>query len=516
MDQVSVRVRAEQSILKAVVAGLVAIVVSGCSAVPAAADPQAAPFEDDDWARTDFTVEPMGNKEATKGLNTEIAKSSDWPFFAAIRGTREGVITYDCGGSAISAEWILTAAHCVEGATHSASSGHWERPGSGAMQVVLGEKDLSKVTAANVYNVTDVIISPDYDRAGDAKVPVNDIALVKLDRAWDGPTVRLSSGTASDVDRFFGAAYFAGYGKTDMFRGKLGTFTSTEGDFRAYTDRLRNAMIPTRNAKACRDIYNVEAYDPSTMICAGYDSGIVDSCQGDSGGPLVARDFAGRVYQIGIVSHGESCGIPGVPAVYTRVSGFRSFIEGTEAGAAFVDAKPEKTVFMTKAGLENLAETLKPAEGKVAVAINGGQTVFASGDKVSIRISADLAGRLWVFDLDPAGVVNCLFPCETEELPRSLIHAGSAVVLPEAGLTFQISRPETPGDNKLYAFVLPERMALIGDSLPDLGQTKGPIRTVWKSYSEILVYEAKAALQDADATDPYANTGMGTVTYTVD
>lgn len=67
----------------------------------------------------------------------------------------------------------------------------------------------------------------------------------------------------------------------------------------------------------------------------------------------------------------------------------------------------------------------------------------------------------------------------------------------------------------MIAFVLPERMALIGDSLPDLGQTKGPIRTVWKSYSEILVYETRDALRDAPDADPYANAGMGIVTYTV-
>jgi len=507
------------SILKAALLGLLIAATANCAAAPAAADPpddSAAPAEDDGWARTEFGVKPTGSSQATKGLNTSLARESDWPFFAAIRGTRSGIITYDCGGSAISAEWVLTAAHCVEGAARNESTGHWERPGSGAVQVVLGQKDLEKVTAAYVYNVVDIRISPDYARAGENKVPVNDIALMKLDRPWTGDTVRLSAGTASDVDRFFGAAYFAGFGKTDMFRGDLEDFSSPDGDFRAYTDRLRNAMIPTRNAEACKGEYAVEAYDGNTMICAGYDSGIVDSCQGNSGGPLVARDFAGRVYQIGIVSHGESCGVRRAPAVYTRVSAFRSFVEDAGAGASFVDAKPEKAIFMTKAGLQNLVKTLQPANGKVAVAINDGQTRFNAGDSVSIRIEPELAGRLWVFDLDPAGVVNCIFPCEAEELPDSMVEAGDRKMLPGPGLQFQVTRSETPGDDEVFAFVLPERMALIGDSLPDLGQTKGPIRTVWKSYSEILVYETRDALRDAPDTDPYANAGMGIATYSVD
>ena len=386
------------------------------------------------------------------------------------------------------------------------------------MQIVLGRKDLKKVEVSDIYEVTDIRIAPDYTRIGDSKLPANDIALLKLDRPWTGPTVRLSAGTASDVDRFFGPAYFAGFGKTDMFRPGLNHYTSAEGNFDAYTDRLRNAMIPTRDPDACSGDYDVEAYDGESMICAGYDSGIVDSCQGDSGGPLVARDFAGRVYQIGIVSHGESCGVPGAPAVYTRVSHFRDFILSAAPGASFVEAKPEKTIFMTKAGLENLIRTLTPADGKVAVKLNDGATAFAAGDPMQIGIDPSIEGRLWVFDLDPSGTVTCIFPCTGSEVTKSMVQPAEHILLPEGadlGVTFEASPPTVPGESTLVAFVLPERLALIGDTLPDLGQTKGPIKTVWKSYSEILIYETKEAMSDAPDTDPYANTGMGLVTYTV-
>ena len=484
-----------------------------CTAAPVSAQTDDFPGDDPSWARTEFDVTPSDHEQATKGLNTQVAREQDWPFFAAIRGTREGVITYDCGGSVISADWVLTAAHCVEGAARNAATGAWERPGSGAIEVVLGQKDLRQVEAGNVYAVTDVRISPDYTRAGESNLPVNDIALLKLGRPWTGDTVRLSAGTASDVDRFFGPAYFAGYGKTDMFRPGLNHYASPEGGFDAYTDRLRNAMIPTRNAEACSGEYAVEAYEPTSMICAGYDSGIVDSCQGDSGGPLIARDFAGRVYQIGIVSHGESCGVRRAPAVYTRVSGFRDFVKSVAPEAVFVDAKPEKTIYMTKAGLENLMKTLAPVQGKVGLKINDGATLFRTDDEIRIHVDSTIAGRLWVFDLDPSGAVTCMFPCTSSEVQRSLVHAAQQVDLPEGAVNFTVAAPTVPGASQLIAFVLPERMALIGDTMPDLGQTKGPIRTVWKSYSEILVYEAREAMRD-DA-DPYVNTGMGIVTYSV-
>ncbi|MBD3769118.1 MAG: trypsin-like serine protease [Rhodobacterales bacterium] len=475
---------------------------------------QIEPTDDDpSWPRTDFTI--SDDAAGTKGFNTQPARKEDWPFFAALRGTREGLVTYDCGGSAISSEWILTAAHCVEGALKGSSTDIWERPGSGKLQIVLGQKDLKAVTPENVFNATDVRIAPTFSRGGDNKVPVNDIALIRLDRPWTGPTVRLSASDASDVDRFFGPAYFAGFGKTDMRQKEPERFISVEGPFSAYTDILGNAMIPTRSPEACSTDYQVEAYDSVNMICAGYDTGIIDSCQGDSGGPLIARDFAGRVYQIGIVSFGESCGMRGRPAVYTRISGFKDFVLSVVPDAAFIDAKPEKTVFLTKAGLENLIRTLQPAAGKVGVRINDGATSFHSGEKVRIFVDPSIKGRLWVFDLDPSGAVTCLFPCNASEVDEALVEPHQSVVLPPGGISISVSPPTVPGNSTLAAFVLPERMALIGDTLPELSRTKGPIRSVWQSYSDILVFEVQDAMSDTAQSDPYANTGMGLLTYSV-
>lgn len=63
----------------------------------------------------------------------------------------------------------------------------------------------------------------------------------------------------------------------------------------------------------------------SIMLCAGTESGGRDACQGDSGGPLLSSSTV----QVGIVSFGDGCGQPGVPAVYTRVSAFDNWIQRT-------------------------------------------------------------------------------------------------------------------------------------------------------------------------------------------
>jgi len=65
--------------------------------------------------------------------------------------------------------------------------------------------------------------------------------------------------------------------------------------------------------------------DPPTQVCAGEEGENKDTCQGDSGGPLVVKNSGdGLWYVIGATSWGYGCGDGGV---YTRVSGFRSWIE---------------------------------------------------------------------------------------------------------------------------------------------------------------------------------------------
>ena len=69
--------------------------------------------------------------------------------------------------------------------------------------------------------------------------------------------------------------------------------------------------------------------DNNTQICAGGEKE-KDSCRGDSGGGLFWRsdltDNTQPWYLLGIVSFGSrECG-NGLPAVYTRVSAYRTWI----------------------------------------------------------------------------------------------------------------------------------------------------------------------------------------------
>lgn len=66
------------------------------------------------------------------------------------------------------------------------------------------------------------------------------------------------------------------------------------------------------------------------QMCAGGGVDHADSCRGDSGGPLQAQgivDDHPKIIQYGVVSFGpKSCGIKGVPGVYTRVAYYTDWI----------------------------------------------------------------------------------------------------------------------------------------------------------------------------------------------
>ena len=68
-----------------------------------------------------------------------------------------------------------------------------------------------------------------------------------------------------------------------------------------------------------------------TLLCAGDPVDGKDSCDGDSGGPIHVDTPKGRRtsarYVIGLVAFGRTCGIKTIPAVYTKVFPYLTWIE---------------------------------------------------------------------------------------------------------------------------------------------------------------------------------------------
>uniref|UniRef100_A0A8C6N259 Peptidase S1 domain-containing protein n=1 Tax=Mus spicilegus TaxID=10103 RepID=A0A8C6N259_MUSSI len=81
-----------------------------------------------------------------------------------------------------------------------------------------------------------------------------------------------------------------------------------------------NKLLPIKN---CIENHNVKVTD--VMLCAGEMSGGKNICKGDSGGPLICDSVLQGITSTGPIP----CGKPGVPAMYTNLIKFNSWIKDT-------------------------------------------------------------------------------------------------------------------------------------------------------------------------------------------
>ncbi|MGA5553709.1 S1 family peptidase [Streptomyces lavendulocolor] len=203
-------------------------------------------------------------------------------------------LSMGCGGSLLTQQIVLTAAHCVSGSGNNTS-----------ITATAGVVDLQSASAIKVRS-TKVLQAPGYNGKG------KDWALIKLARPINLPTLNIATDTAYNSGTFT----VAGWGATREGGGQ-----------QRY---LRKATVPFVSDASCQQSYGNELV-PGEEICAGYIQGGVDTCQGDSGGPMFRRDNAGAWIQVGIVSWGQGCARPDYPGVYTEVSTFASAIKSAAA-----------------------------------------------------------------------------------------------------------------------------------------------------------------------------------------
>ncbi|XP_075973925.1 uncharacterized protein LOC142975112 isoform X2 [Anticarsia gemmatalis] len=247
----------------------------------------------------DCGIRPHADAQQPRVVGGDGAAAGAWPWQAALY--RDG--DFQCGGTLIHAQWLLSASHCF----YQATEAHWV-----ARLGALRRGAWPRGPWERVSRVRQVVLHPKYAPRGFR----NDIAMLRLDPL---PLHARLRPACLPPPR---AQPPAGHHCTVVGWGQLYEHE------RVFPDTLQEVELPVISTAECRrrtrllPLYRVT----DDMFCAGYERGGRDACLGDSGGPLMCQE-SDKWYVYGVTSNGYGCARANRPGVYTKVSHYIDWID---------------------------------------------------------------------------------------------------------------------------------------------------------------------------------------------
>ncbi|XP_063594363.1 phenoloxidase-activating factor 3-like [Penaeus indicus] len=229
-----------------------------------------------------------------------------WKVTLRLRKELEDGGSLVCGGSIISEDLVLTAAHC------------FGQNSELAMVVRTGDYDAAYVEGSfeEEFGIDKVWIHEQYE---DTHFQDNDIALVRIERRWGrgfrfNKRVRPVCLPSSDASyEEISDCSVTGWGRTMIFTNP--------------TQRPRKLEVEVFSDSLCEVYFGTYNYS-SSSVCVGTENPFLRRpCSGDSGGALVCKT-GNRDVLYGMVSAGPLCGILSFsPDVFTRVTKYMRWIQ---------------------------------------------------------------------------------------------------------------------------------------------------------------------------------------------
>lgn len=255
------------------------------------------------------------------GVSARIIGGTDttetYPWMVSLQKIQSNGQSYHfCGGSLISSEWVITAAHCLEDESFT------------SFKMYIGATNQVDGTPGEERTAEWFAIHHDYntDTLG------SDLAIIKLSTASTKTPISLIDSATNQALAQNDSVRVIGWGLTE------------DGNFNSSPINLLEVDVSFQADSVCLSTYGqpFSGYWDK-LICAGEVGGGKDSCQGDSGGPMMLDD-TGNWVLTGVVSWGRGCGVSGSFGAYTEVGAFLDWIEERQTGLSLVG--PNKIGFL--------------------------------------------------------------------------------------------------------------------------------------------------------------------------
>ncbi|CAH1790054.1 unnamed protein product, partial [Owenia fusiformis] len=230
-----------------------------------------------------------------------------WPWAVALKYGDK----FQCGGTLIHQNWVITAAHCVRGLYLSDEYNYnvlknWT--------VLLGKHDLYELENNTMtVGVSKIVLHEEYEEV----TYTNDVALFKLN-----VTVAYSK-TITPICLAFKDFFKDNESKLSLRMNCTAIGWGRTSMFSRASATLRQARLPMFRRNLCNTWYDGQV--TQTMFCAGERDGAADTCKGDSGGGYFCS-HRGRWILCGVTSWGRGCGIKKSPGVYTKLNFYFTWI----------------------------------------------------------------------------------------------------------------------------------------------------------------------------------------------